>query len=72
MKNKGGNSNCVVSRDTKSLNSDSNTSNEIFYISKNNSKTCDSNPKLALGQVFQNEKEFQEPITTHEIKTRGR
>nr|XP_016469020.1 PREDICTED: uncharacterized protein LOC107791451 [Nicotiana tabacum] len=71
MQNEDGDSDCVVSSDTKSLNSDSDASNEDFNFPKHNPKTDGSNPKLALGQVFQNKKEFKEAVTTHEVK-RGR
>ncbi|PHU17096.1 hypothetical protein BC332_12791 [Capsicum chinense] len=63
MQNKDDDSDCVVSSDMESLNSDSDT--------KHNPKTDEANPKLALGQIFQNKKEFKEVDTAHEIK-RGR
>ncbi|XP_070001970.1 uncharacterized protein [Nicotiana sylvestris] len=68
MQNEDGDSDYVVSSGTKSLNSDSDASNEDFNFPKHNSKTDGSNPKLALGQVFQNKKEFKEVVTTHEVK----
>ncbi|PHU17099.1 hypothetical protein BC332_12794 [Capsicum chinense] len=47
----------------ESLNSDSDANH--------NPKTDEANPKLELGKIFQNKKEFKEADTTHEIK-RGR
>ncbi|KAF3650360.1 hypothetical protein FXO38_17201 [Capsicum annuum] len=71
MQNEDVDSDCVVFSDMESLNSDSDASNEDFNFPKHNLKTDDANPKLALGQIFQNKKEFKEVVTTHEIK-RGR
>ncbi|XP_070003359.1 uncharacterized protein [Nicotiana sylvestris] len=68
MQNEDVDSDCVIFSDTKSLNSDSDASNEDFNFPKHNPKTDGSNPKLALGQVFQNKKEFKEAVTTHEVK----
>ncbi|KAF3669757.1 hypothetical protein FXO37_08858 [Capsicum annuum] len=63
MQNEDDNSDCVVSSDMERLNSDSDA--------KHNPKTDEANPKLALGQIFQNKKEFKKADTAHEIK-RGR
>ncbi|PHT80931.1 hypothetical protein T459_13946 [Capsicum annuum] len=60
MQNEDDNSDCVVSSDMESLNSDSDA--------KHNPKTDEANPKLELGQIFQNKKEFKKVDTTHEIK----
>ncbi|XP_047263831.1 uncharacterized protein LOC107858381 [Capsicum annuum] len=69
MQNEDGNSDRVVSSDMESLNNDSDASNEDFKFPKHNPKTDDANPNLALGQIFQNKKEFKEAVTTHEIKS---
>ncbi|KAM3303313.1 hypothetical protein P3S67_014343 [Capsicum chacoense] len=71
MQNKDDGSDCVVSSDMESLNSDSDASNKDFNFTKHNPKKDEVNLKLVLGQIFQNKKEFKEVVTTHEIK-RGR
>ncbi|PHU15331.1 hypothetical protein BC332_16536 [Capsicum chinense] len=71
MQNEDVDSDCVVFNDMENLNSESDASNEDFNFPKHNPKTDDANPKLALGQIFQNQKEFKKAVTTHEIK-RGR
>ncbi|PHU14384.1 hypothetical protein BC332_15589 [Capsicum chinense] len=68
IQNEDDDSDCVVSSDMESLNSDSEASNEDFNFPNHSSKTNYANPKLALGQIFQNKKEFKEVITIHEIK----
>ncbi|KAM3281127.1 hypothetical protein P3S67_028147 [Capsicum chacoense] len=63
LQNEDDDSDCVVSSNMESLNSDSDA--------KHNPKTGEANPKLALGQIFQNKKEFKKADNAYEIK-RGR
>ncbi|XP_060215682.1 uncharacterized protein LOC132642595 [Lycium barbarum] len=60
-----GDSDCVDSEDTESLNSDSET--ESFNFPQYNPKTDGDNPVLGLEYVFET-KDFKNAVETHEIK----
>ncbi|OIT23702.1 PREDICTED: uncharacterized protein LOC109216544 [Nicotiana attenuata] len=59
MQNEEGDSDCVYSDDLKSLNSDCDSENEDCDFPKHNPKTDALNPKLVLGMIFGNKKEFK-------------
>lgn len=61
-----GDSDCVDSADTKSLNSDSET--ESFNFPQHNAKIDGDNPILGLEYVFDTKKDFKNVVATHEIK----
>ncbi|KAH0712686.1 hypothetical protein KY289_008645 [Solanum tuberosum] len=68
MQNVEGDSDCVDSDDTGSLNSDCNSENEDSNFPKHNPKTDALNPKLELGLIFGNKKEFKEAVIANQAK----
>ncbi|KAH0745850.1 hypothetical protein KY285_007507 [Solanum tuberosum] len=68
MQNVEGDSDCVDSDDTGSLNSDYNSENEDSNFPKHNPKTDALNPKLELGMIFGNKKKFKEAVIANQAK----
>nr|XP_009776971.1 PREDICTED: uncharacterized protein LOC104226639 [Nicotiana sylvestris] len=66
MQNEEGDSDCVYSDDLKSLNSDCDSENEDCDFPKHNPKTDVLNPKLVLGMIFGNKKEFKEAVIANQ------
>lgn len=68
MQNDEGDSDCVDFDDTKCLNSDCDSEFEDSNLPKHNPKIGAFNPKLELGMVFCNKKEFKEVVVANQAK----
>ncbi|XP_027772091.1 uncharacterized protein LOC114076786 [Solanum pennellii] len=68
MQNVEGDSDCVDSDDIESLNGDCDSENEDSNFPKHNPKTDALNPKLELGMIFSNNKEFKEAVIANQAK----